>query len=178
MHHRTNAEPLSRWLRWIFVACFAVSCRGRAEQTIKDSEGRRFLSQCSADRICAVSPVAGPGAPGAADGKEQVVKLRATGRLVGICGPAAAETEPPISDCRPVVCEGDGDCPRAEGLTQGVCINGLCTEPSHPINSDDSVMLCLAGTGFGQRTAQQVERLALGLNCGTPCRVPKPCRQP
>lgn len=182
MPYRTSAGPLSLWPHWLLLAWVAVGCRGRAEQTIKDSEGRRFLSQCSSDRICSLSPMAGPEASDAIDSKSakatQAAKLRATGRVVGICGPAAAGTEPAISDCRPVVCEGAADCPNAEGLNQGVCISGLCTEPSHPINADDSVMLCLAGTGFGQRTAEQVERLALGLNCGTPCRIPKPCRQP
>jgi hypothetical protein len=38
-------------------------------------------------------------------------------------------------------------------------------------------MLCLAGTGLGHAEAKQVERYALGLNCGAPCVVPKPCER-
>lgn len=188
MPGRVSLESPARWLHGLVFAAglsaLAVSCRGRTEQTIQDSDGRSFLSLCSSDRICALSQMAGPGATGAMEAKaakaksSQVIKLRTTGRLVGVCGPVPTGTEPSISDCRPVVCEGDSNCPASEGLDQGVCINGLCTEPSHPINSDDSVMLCLAGTGVGARSAEQIERLALGLNCGTPCRIPKPCRQP
>jgi hypothetical protein len=39
-------------------------------------------------------------------------------------------------------------------------------------------MLCLAGTGLGRETPAQVERYALALNCGNPCRIPTPCAQP
>jgi hypothetical protein len=39
-------------------------------------------------------------------------------------------------------------------------------------------MLCLAGSGLGSEQARQVERYALGMNCGAPCKVPAPCRQP
>lgn len=56
-------------------------------------------------------------------------------------------------------------------------MGGLCIEPTHDIASADAVMLCLAGTGLGHDQARQVERYALGLNCGTPCSVPKPCER-
>jgi hypothetical protein len=57
-------------------------------------------------------------------------------------------------------------------------VNGLCTEPSQPLGVTDAVMLCLAGTGTGHGSAQQAERFAMALNCGEPCRIPSPCRQP
>jgi hypothetical protein len=38
-------------------------------------------------------------------------------------------------------------------------------------------MLCLWGKGLGRDTPKQVERLSMALNCGTPCKVPAPCRQ-
>lgn len=162
----------------------SVSCRNRAEQTIKDSEGRSFSAQCSDDRICVLSPKAGPGAEPGAEGRplparnEQSLHLKTSGRVVGVCGPVAPGAQPAPADCRPVICESASDCPASTGLQTGVCINGLCTEPSHALNSDDAVMLCLAQTGVGMKSATQVERLALGLNCGTPCQIPKPCRQP
>ena len=161
-----------------------IGCRGGTELTIKDTEGRSFLARCGADRTCTLTANSGPSDKLEVDGRPHEVsagrgyKFRATGRVVGICGPIAAGAEPAASDCRPVVCETDGDCPASEGLRVGVCINRNCTEPSHTINSDDAVMLCLAETGIFPRTALQIERFALGLNCGTPCRVPKPCRQP
>jgi hypothetical protein len=39
-------------------------------------------------------------------------------------------------------------------------------------------MLCLAGTGKPGNTPLQVQRYAMALNCGSPCKVPAPCRQP
>jgi len=180
----TRARPClpARWPYWLVLGVAGVSCRGRVEQTIKDSEGRHFLAQCSADRICTLSPMAGADMKVSGDRKAsrstQETKFSTAGRLVGVCAPVNEGAAAVISDCRPVVCAGEVDCPRSEGLDHGVCVNDLCTEPSHPINTDDSVMLCLAGTGVGPRTPEQVERLALGLNCGTPCRIPKPCRQP
>lgn len=176
--------PSRNWLWLLAILPFAsASCRNRAELTIQDTEGRSFTLRCSDDRICSLSRAAGPGAaaPKSSDASQSardLVKLKTAGRLVGICSPAVLEGEPSPSDCRPIVCETNASCPPAEGLSEGVCINGLCTEPSHPLVSDDAVMLCLAGTGVGPRSPAQVERLALGLNCGNPCRVPKPCRQP
>jgi hypothetical protein len=186
------STPVLQFVLTAWLTMLAASCRNRSEQTIIDSEGRSFLSRCSADRICELTQQSGPVARPAAEaavpqpdksgpktpGATAVLRLHSTGRVFGVCGPVASDAEPAPSDCRPVVCESDADCPAAEGLRTGVCISRLCTEPSHAINVDDSVMLCLAGTGLGTRTAIQVERLALGLNCGTPCRIPKPCRQP
>jgi hypothetical protein len=39
-------------------------------------------------------------------------------------------------------------------------------------------MLCLSGTGLGRETPAQIERYALALNCGSPCKIPAPCAQP
>jgi hypothetical protein len=170
----------------VATGCLAVfaSCRGGNALTLRDSEGRSFLCQRTGDRVYALTQKSGPGAQPASDGEPTkiraapVFRLQSTGRVVGVCGPVDSGGELAPSDCRPVVCESDRDCPASEGLSSGVCINQLCVEPSHAVNSDDAVMLCLAGTGLLPRTATQVERLALGLNCGTPCRVPRPCRQP
>jgi hypothetical protein len=150
-----------------------TACHKGTERHLADTENREFLAQCSIDGICAVTAAGEAKSLSAGS-----MSLRATGRIVGICGPLAAGTSPSASDCRPLVCESKEQCPSAQGMTEGVCIGGLCREPSGAINSDDAVMLCLAGTGTGPRTAQQIERLALGLNCGSPCVVPGPCRQP
>jgi hypothetical protein len=104
--------------------------------------------------------------------------LRSPGRLVGICTAAAGAEPQSPAHCRAIVCTADSACPPAEGMDRGQCVNGLCTEPAHPIGVADAVMLCLAETGIGRETPRQVERYAMALNCGTPCRIPSPCRQP
>ncbi|MGC4066120.1 MAG: hypothetical protein QM784_16030 [Polyangiaceae bacterium] len=94
-----------------------------------------------------------------------------------MCGPLPLGQAPALPQCRPLTCEGDAECPPAEGLDHGVCINHLCTEPSHAVHTEDAVLMCLAGTGTEPQTPLQAERFALGLNCGTPCQIPKVCRQ-
>ena len=105
--------------------------------------------------------------------------LSHTGRLVGICDVAPGGTVPETpGDCRALVCQADTDCPPAHGLKNGQCLNALCADPAQPLVTPDSVMLCLAGSGLGNSEPRQIERYALALNCGTPCKVPAPCRQP
>ena len=96
---------------------------------------------------------------------------------MGVCQHANKRTDTP-AQCRPLVCQDDKDCPPAHGLGHGTCVNGLCTEPANAISAADAVLLCLAGTGWGKGSPEQVERYALALNCGTPCKIPSPCRQP
>ena len=105
-------------------------------------------------------------------------ELRRTGRLVAACPKLAVSAGAAVTQCRPLVCQADSQCPPAHGLKQGTCVNGLCIEPSQDLIADDAIMLCLSGTGAGYASPPQVERFALGLNCGKPCRVPTPCRQP
>jgi hypothetical protein len=89
---------------------------------------------------------------------------------------------PHLGDCRALACAADSDCPPTSGgaprATTGTCVGSLCVEPSHELGAEDAIFLCLAGTGLGHERADQVTRYALALNCGTPCRVPAPCRQP
>ena len=139
----------------------------RDERSFRDTEGQRYTARCG-DQGCTLSVP--PAASAAAS-------LRATGRIVGVCRHAGTRTDTP-AQCRPLVCQGDKDCPPAHGLEHGTCVNGLCTEPANTLSSDDAVMLCLSGTGWGQGSPTQVERYALALNCGTPCKIPTPCRQP
>ncbi len=140
-----------------------MGCRHTPRLALHDTEGRTFTATCSTDTGCRLH--------------DKGVAFRVTGRLVGICNVPAGQT-PQASDCRALTCQQDTDCPSRHHMTHGTCLDGLCIEPAHPINVDDAVMLCLAGTGLGKSSPKQVQRYALALNCGTPCKVPAPCRQP
>lgn len=142
----------------------------RDERIFQDSEGRHYTARCS-EKGCALSPRP------AASASSPPPALRAGGRIVGVCQHAAARTDT-LAQCRPLVCQADRDCPPAHGLEHGACVNGLCTEPANAVSAEDAVMLCLSGTGWGEGSPAQVERYALALNCGTPCKIPAPCRQP
>jgi len=135
---------------------------------LHDTEGRRFGVSCGQDQSCKVTPEAP---------SKGVYSLRATGRFWSICGPLSG-AEPRAIDCRPLNCQHNSSCPPAFGLKEGTCINGLCVQPANELSSDDAILLCMAGTGLGHSTPVQVEHYALALNCGQPCRIPKPCRQP
>lgn len=146
----------------------SLGCQ-KDEQMLMDSEGRHFSMRCGANQQdCSLRQTSG------APSKLGAPRLRSTGRLVGVCdgdGPEALGT------CRPLICEEDVQCPAGSGL-QGSCVGSLCVEPSHPLGSEDAVMLCLSGTGLGQESPEQVARFALAVNCGDPCRIPAPCRKP
>ena len=152
-----------------FSACLLLSasaCKERAELQVKDSEGRRFSVSCGERaQQCVLKSTAG-----GAD----AVSLARNSRLFGVCPGNGSQQ----ADCRALVCKSDDECPPAEGATTGSCIDGWCVDPSHRLTSNDSVMLCLAGMGLGHEQPKQVERYALGLNCGEPCVVPAPCKRP
>ena len=169
----TRARPVVVILAGAVVALLG-GCQTRAEWALRDTEGREFSARCESGKACVLKQTAGAPAPGG----QPAAVLRSPGRLVGVCTAAeGAEPQNP-ADCRALACTGDDACPPAQGMKRGQCVNGLCTEPSHPIGVADAVMLCLAGTGVGRETARQVERYAMALNCGDPCRIPSPCRQP
>jgi hypothetical protein len=156
------------------VMLTTVSCRRVSERTLRDTEGRTLEARCDREQGCTLKAGAGQ----KADAQQVELALRATGRLVGVCsvGPASEPKSP--SDCRALVCSGDADCPPAHGSKDGHCVNGLCVEPSGVLGTDDAVMLCLAGTGLGRESPEQVSRFAMALNCGSPCKIPSVCRQP
>lgn len=152
--------------RALLLAALGALCAGCSHPKtlqLSDTEGRSFSAHCSTDTGCRLD--------------KKGVALRVTGRVVGICD-APSGHSPTASDCRPLTCKTDTDCPPRHNLPHGTCLDGLCIEPAHSINVDDAVMLCLAGTGLGRSSAEQVQRYALAQNCGSPCRVPAPCRQP
>jgi hypothetical protein len=151
------------------------SCKSVSERRLQDTEGREFLAKCQRSGECTFAQSSGQKRT---DGKNQLL-LSQTGRLIGICDVAPGQTTPDTpADCRALVCQSDADCPPSHGLKDGQCLNALCTDPAQSLASPDSIMLCLAGAGLGRDQPRQIERYALGLNCGTPCKVPAPCRQP
>jgi len=152
----------------------SAGCKSTSERRLQDSEGRQFLAKCERTGECMLSQLAGAQRH---DGKTALA-LSSTGRLVGICDVLPGHAPDGPADCRALVCQADADCPPAHGMKNGQCMNALCTDPAQTLGPPDSIMLCLAGSGLGNEQARQVERYALGLNCGNPCKVPAPCRQP
>jgi hypothetical protein len=137
-------------------------CRSSAHLTLRDTEGRTVAASCNTTGNCVL----------AAASDSSRVELRRSSRFVGLC------SGPNDYECRALECAEDVDCPPLSGRKLGSCVNGLCIEPGNPIQQSDAVMLCLAGSGHGRSTTTQVDRYALAVNCGSPCRIPSPCRQP
>jgi hypothetical protein len=152
----------------------AGACKSVSERTITDTEGRTFSARCERTGACTFTQLSGVTRK---NGKSAQALLQ-TGRVIGLCDVEPGGSPGAPSDCRAVVCQADSDCPPIHGLKDGQCLNALCTDQSQSLGSNDSVMLCLAGSGLGRDQPRQVERFALGLNCGAPCKVPAPCRQP
>jgi len=168
-----SSRPVLLVLALAVVA--AGGCRRVSQRTLRDTEDREFRARCDREGKCTLEQTAGPKGGGEGGG----LVLRAQGALVGVCNvtPPASEPESP-SDCRALACQTDAQCPPAHGNQDGTCLNGLCREPENGVGVEDAVMLCLAGTGLGRESQQQVARYAMAQNCGSPCKVPTPCRQP
>lgn len=167
----------SRSLRWVsallVTSALLPACRRISQRTLKDTEGRAFEAECDRNGTCKLKQVSGPDAP--AD--KPTLALSSEARLVGICNTSEGGTPAP-GDCRAIECATDADCPPALGEKDGTCVNHLCISPTGEQGVPDAVMMCLAGTGLGRTKPNQVGLYAMALNCGTPCVVPKPCRQP
>lgn len=151
----------------------AVGCQKSGTRLLRDTEGRKFEATCTGQGSCTFSQKSGP---------QRIEKptqaLLSGSRLVGICDvKEGAPLEAPF-DCRPLNCQSDADCPPLHGMKDGQCLNGHCSDPAEALGVQDSIMLCLSGTGLGRETPAQIERYALALNCGTPCKIPAPCAQP
>ena len=158
----------------LVVLAFGASCRSISERRLQDTEGREFSARCERSGACTLTQSSGLKR---SDGKTGQALLQ-TGRVIGICDVEPGQAPGAPSDCRALVCQSDSDCPPNHGLKDGQCLNALCVDSAQTLDSSDSVMLCLAATGLGRDQPRQVERFALGLNCGVPCKVPAPCRQP
>ncbi|MBI5538114.1 MAG: hypothetical protein HY898_35660 [Deltaproteobacteria bacterium] len=166
------------------TSLLSIHCsRNQPRIALKDTEGRTFTLTCSQPDKCEItsSQVPTPSST-APDGARPGFVLHQASRLYAVCdvwlqGTGSSSTNP--GDCRALVCTTDADCPPAQGMSHGSCTNQLCIEPTGAIASEDAVLLCLSGTGPPSASnTKQVERFALGSNCGTPCRVPVVCRQP
>ncbi len=164
----------ARWIGALLVACALLpACRRISKRTLKDTEGRSFEAECDRNGTCKFKQVSGDDPP---SGKPELA-LKADARLVGICNVAKGAAPAP-GDCRALECDADADCPPALGEKDGTCVNHLCISPTGEQGVADAVMMCLAGTGLGRTKPNQVGLYAMALNCGNPCVVPKPCRQP
>lgn len=148
-------------------------CNKGGPRQLRDTEGRVFSATCDGKQPCKIEQKSGP------QRVEKPAQVLLVGtRLVGICDVKEGEAPQGPFDCRPLACQSDADCPPLHGMQDGQCLNARCSDPAEPIGVQDSIMLCLAGTGLGRETPTQIERYALALNCGTPCKVPAPCQQP
>jgi hypothetical protein len=171
---------MARMTRTLALLCslgllVAPGCRRVSQRVLRDTENRALSARCDRDQHCTLEQTAGP----TVGEQANALVLRSVGALVGVCNTAPSASEPGSpSDCRPLVCQTDADCPPSHGAKDGSCVNSLCREPSNPLTVDDAVMLCLAGTGLGKDLPDQVARYAMALNCGQPCKIPTPCRQP
>lgn len=154
-----------------------AGCKRTSERELVDTEGRHFAAKCRRSGECVLSQTSGERRDQRQAAKTALSLLR-VGRLVGICDVVPGQAPETAAECRALVCQKDADCPPAHGLKDGQCLNALCADPAQTLIPEDSVLLCLAGSGLGNEQTRQVDRYALGLNCGTPCKVPAPCRQP
>jgi hypothetical protein len=153
------------------ILVLAASCRSPQNLTLRDTEGREFSARL---QDFSVVDLRLSNAPKDANRFE----IRRTGRLVAVCPTSTTSSPVAATHCRVLTCGTDSQCPPAHGLKEGTCLNGLCIEPAQNLLADDAIMLCLSGTGADYSSPLQIERFALGLNCGQPCKVPTPCRQP
>lgn len=159
--------------QWATLGAVLLCGCQTAPRTLRDSEGRTFTATCKQGAPCKIEQKSGPKR---ADKPAQALLVGS--RLVGLCDVAeGAEPQGPF-DCRPLSCTDDKDCPPLHGMKDGQCLNRHCSDPAQAIAAPDAIMLCLAGSGLGRETPQQIERYALALNCGSPCQVPAPCQQP
>jgi hypothetical protein len=165
-------SPRAR-LSTLAVLLLVVGCHKAGPRVIKDTEGRSFEAICSGQGPCKFEQKSGPQR---IDKPAQTLMLGS--RLVGICDVKEGEGPQYPFDCRPLNCHFDAECPPLHGMKDGQCLNGHCSDPAEALSVQDSVMLCLSGTGLGRETQAQVDRYALALNCGSPCKIPTPCAQP
>jgi hypothetical protein len=150
-----------------------VACQKSGPRTLRDSEGRTFEATCAGANPCKFQQKSGKVRAG-----KPAQTLLLGSRLVGICDVNEEQAAPAPFDCRPLSCDSDVECPPLHGMKDGQCLHGHCSDPAEAISAQDSIMLCLSGTGLGRETPAQIERYALALNCGTPCKIPAPCAQP
>lgn len=172
----------SRWAIAVGFILVLGACAKPIRLKLRDTEGRAFEIVCANPTHCDVqSQLQAKPTPAKPEGARPGFVLHPASRLYAICDTWMQGKESfsiNVADCRAIQCGSDAECPFAQGLTHGTCVNQLCIEPSGAISAEDAVLLCLAGTGPPAGTTKQIERFALANNCGSPCRVPAVCRQP
>ena len=82
--------------------------------------------------------------------------------------------------CRPVTCNADSDCPTPRGETTMIeCIHGWCGVRAAPMDVNDVVAACMAGTGPDWRSASQRALVQKARACKhSPCTPPPECKVP
>jgi hypothetical protein len=160
-------------LSTLTMLLLAVGCHKSGPRLLRDTEGRSFEATCTGQGPCKFSQKSGP-----VRIEKPAQTLMLGSRLVGICDVKEGEGPQYPFDCRPLNCHFDAECPPLHGMKDGQCLNGHCSDPAEAIGVQDSIMLCLSGTGLGRETPAQIERYALALNCGSPCKIPAPCPPP
>ncbi len=162
-----------RGLSTLAALLLSLGCQKSGPRVVRDTEGRTFEASCTGQAPCTFAQKSG-----AQRIEKPTQTLMVGSRLVGICDVKEGEAPQYPFDCRPLTCAGDSECPPLHGMKDGQCLNGHCSDPAEAIGVQDSIMLCLAGTGLGRETPAQIERYALALNCGNPCKIPSPCAPP
>jgi len=160
-------------LSTLSVLLLLAGCHKAGPRVVRDSEGRSFEATCPAQGPCRFEQKSGP-----LRVEKPAQTLMLGSRLVGICDVKEGEGPQYPFDCRPLNCNSDPDCPPLHGMKDGQCLNHHCADPAEAVGVQDSIMLCLSGTGLGRETQAQVDRYAMALNCGNPCKIPAPCPQP
>jgi hypothetical protein len=174
----THNATAYRWLALCALGALFGACHHRSnpELVLRDTEGRQFAARCDPKEGCVAKQTGGPRDPSS---RSAIVLHRQSLLTVACSVTAGAAAREDVRDCRALECTTDRECPPEPGGPRfGHCISGLCVDPAGTASAEDSVVLCLAGKGLGRDAPKQVEAYAMGLNCGTPCEIPKPCRQP
>jgi hypothetical protein len=159
-------------LSTVLAVLASVGCQKSGPVLLRDTEKRTFEATCPSEGPCKLEQKSGNKRP-----DKPAQSLLLGGRLVGICDVTDGQAPAGPFDCRPLDCQSNSECPPLHGMKEGQCVHNRCSDPSEAVSAQDAIMLCLAGTGLGRETPAQIERYALALNCGTPCRVPAPCQQ-
>ncbi|MBN2194281.1 MAG: hypothetical protein JW751_15800 [Polyangiaceae bacterium] len=162
----------------LLVVLALVAACGRGKRPLlplRDTEGRSFEARCDPQRGCQVKQTGGPRDP---SGRTDLVIHRQS-LLTAICNVAAGVKErEDVRDCRALQCDTDRNCPPEPGGPRyGHCVDGFCVDPAGTLQADDSILYCLAGKGLGREAPNQVEAYAIGLNCGSPCTIPRICKR-
>jgi hypothetical protein len=169
--YHLRVSPVS-WIVAGILVPLVSGCDQKRAMTLQDTEHRTFTAACSEEGECQIELASGPAWPSGA----ALFRLESPGRLISVCTLEKQDQTTIGSECRALECSKNSDCPPIYGMKYGSCISGLCGDASHEVLARDAVLLCLSGAGVGESSKEQLDRFAMAVNCGTPCKVPNVCR--